>query len=62
MPKMREAPIFNPTQIVIQAFVEQLRDMYGQTYGILEPAYPDIIASLAASPLRILQRATRESG
>jgi hypothetical protein len=36
--------MFNPTQIVIQAFVEQLRDMYGQVYGVLEPAYPDIIA------------------
>jgi len=35
--------MFNPTQIVIQAFVEQLRNMYGQIYGVLEPAYPDII-------------------
>ena len=36
--------MFNPTQIVIQAFVEQLRDMYRQSYGVLEPAYPDIIS------------------
>jgi hypothetical protein len=36
--------MFNPTQIVIQAFVEELRDMYVQVYGVLEPAYPDIIA------------------
>ena len=35
--------MFNPTQIVIQAFVEQLKVKYGQIYGILEPAYPDII-------------------
>jgi hypothetical protein len=35
--------MFNPTQIVIQAFVEQLRSTYGQNYGVLEPAYPDII-------------------
>ncbi|WP_201449708.1 metal-dependent phosphohydrolase [Bradyrhizobium sp. Ai1a-2] len=35
--------MFNPTQIVIQAFVEQLKGKYGQIYGILEPAYPDII-------------------
>jgi hypothetical protein len=35
--------MFNPTQIVIHAFVEELRDMYGQIYGVLEPAYPDII-------------------
>ena len=39
-----EAVMFNPTQIVIQAFVEQLRGKYGQIYGILEPAYPDIIS------------------
>jgi hypothetical protein len=36
--------MFNPTQIVIQAFVEELRDMYRQIYGVLEPAYPDIIS------------------
>ena len=36
--------MFNPTKIVIQAFVEQLQGMYRQIYGILEPAYPDIIA------------------
>ena len=36
--------MFNPTQIVIQAFVEQLKGKYGQIYGILEPAYPDIIS------------------
>jgi hypothetical protein len=36
--------MFNPTQIVIQAFVEQLKGKYGQIYGVLEPAYPDIIS------------------
>jgi len=36
--------MFNPTQIVIQAFVSQLRDTYVQIYGVLDPAYPDIIA------------------
>jgi hypothetical protein len=35
--------MFNPTQIVIQAFVGELKNRYGQIYGILEPAYPDII-------------------
>jgi hypothetical protein len=39
-----EAIMFNPTQIVIQAFVEQLKGKYGQIYGILDPAYPDIIS------------------
>jgi hypothetical protein len=38
-----EAIMFNPTQIVIQAFVEQLKGKYGQIYGDLEPAYRDII-------------------
>src|SRR5215469_8723179 len=38
-----ETIMFNPTQIVIQAFVEQLKDKYRQTYGVLDPAYPDII-------------------
>jgi len=35
--------MFNPTQIVIQAFVEQLKDKYREVYGDLESAYPDII-------------------
>jgi len=35
--------MFNPTQIVIQAFVGELKDKYCQIYGVLEPAYPDII-------------------
>ena len=36
--------MFNPTHIIIQAFVEELRGAYVQSYGVLEPAYPDIIA------------------
>ena len=39
--------MFNPTEIVIQAFVQHLRNMYGQIYGVLEPAYPDIIGFVA---------------
>src|SRR3984957_10776366 len=35
--------MFNPTQTVIQAFVGELKNRYGQIYGILEPAYRDII-------------------
>src|SRR5215469_1829155 len=38
-----EVSMFNPTQVVIQAFVEQLQEMYGQVYGVLEPDYPGII-------------------
>src|SRR5258705_5894128 len=39
--------MFNPTEIVIHAFVQHLRNMYGQIYGVLEPAYPDIISFVA---------------
>jgi hypothetical protein len=39
--------MFNPIQIVIEAFVEQLQARYGQTYGTLEPDYPSIIAFIA---------------
>jgi hypothetical protein len=35
--------MFNPTQIVVEAFVEQLQDMYERIYGVLEPGYPGII-------------------
>jgi hypothetical protein len=38
-----EAIMFNPTQIVIQAFVEQLKHNYSQIYGDLESDYRDII-------------------
>jgi hypothetical protein len=35
--------MFNPTQIVIEAFVEELEAKYERTYGLLEPSYPGII-------------------
>ena len=36
-------PMFNPTLIVIEAFIRELRTMYERTYGILEPNYPGIL-------------------
>ena len=39
--------MFNPTQVVIDAFVQQLQEQYGQIYGMLEPAYPGIIGFIA---------------
>jgi len=39
--------MFNPTQIVIEAFVDELRTMYERTYGTLEPSYPGIISFVA---------------
>jgi hypothetical protein len=39
--------MFNPTQIVIEAFIRELRTMYERTYGILEPDNPGIIGFAA---------------
>jgi hypothetical protein len=39
--------MFNPAQIVIEAFVGELRTMYERTYGTLEPSYPGIIGFVA---------------
>ena len=39
--------MFNPTQIVIEGFVSELRAMYERTYGTLEPSYPGIISFVA---------------
>jgi len=39
--------MFNPTQIIINAFIRQLSDTYQRTYGLLEPEYPYIIAFVA---------------
>jgi hypothetical protein len=35
--------MFNPTQIVIQAFVDELKEKYHLIYGDLEPAFPGVI-------------------
>jgi hypothetical protein len=39
--------MFNPTQIVIEAFVNELRLMYERTCTTLEPSYPGIISFVA---------------
>ena len=39
--------MFNPTQVVIDRFVNELHEMYAQTYGILEPSYPGIVSFVA---------------
>lgn len=36
--------MFNPTEILINTFVEKLREGYSRTYGGLKPDYEDIIA------------------
>ena len=35
--------MFNPTDLVVDGFVEQLQAMYQRVYGVLEPGYPGII-------------------
>ncbi|HYE01513.1 MAG TPA: metal-dependent phosphohydrolase [Alphaproteobacteria bacterium] len=35
--------MFNPTKLVIDAFVDQLKANYHRTYGLLEPEYPNIV-------------------
>ena len=39
--------MFNPTQIVIDGFIRELRAMYERTYGMLEPGYPGVISFVA---------------
>jgi hypothetical protein len=39
--------MFNPTQIVIDAFVRELQGEYERTYGLLEPSYPGVIGFVA---------------
>jgi hypothetical protein len=39
--------MFNPTQIVIQACISELRAMYDRIYGAMEPGYPGVIGFVA---------------
>ena len=39
--------MFNPTQMVIDGFIRELRAMYERTYGMLEPGYPGVISFVA---------------
>jgi hypothetical protein len=39
-----DAVMFNPTQVVIEAFVRELQTRYLHVYGVLEPDYPGILA------------------
>ena len=46
--------MFNPTQIVIEAFIKELRLMYERTYTTLEPSYPGIISFVAQLALETI--------
>jgi hypothetical protein len=39
--------MFNPTQVVIDAFCDRLQARYRRMYGLLEPEYPGIISFVA---------------
>ena len=39
--------MFNPTLVVVEAFIRELRTMYERTYGMLEPGYPGTISFVA---------------
>jgi len=43
--------MFNPTELVIEAFVELLQSTYQRIYGLLEPGYPGIIAFIGRTAL-----------
>jgi hypothetical protein len=43
--------MFNPTQVVIEAFVHELQAMYVHTYSVLEPSYPDVIAFIGRAAI-----------
>jgi hypothetical protein len=46
--------MFNPTHIVIEAFVEELKGNYRRTYGDLEPSYPDVMGFVARLSLETI--------
>ena len=43
--------MFNPTQLVIDSFIDGLRENYLRTYGILEPHFPNMIAFMGRMAL-----------
>src|SRR6478752_7555930 len=46
--------MFNPTQIIIEAFIDELQRMYERTYSTLEPSYPGIISFAAQLALETI--------
>jgi hypothetical protein len=43
--------VFNPIELVIDAFVDNLRENYLRTYGVLEPEFPNIIGFIGRMAL-----------
>src|SRR5439155_23994083 len=51
--------MFNPTALVIDAFVEELKQAYTATYTTLEPDYPGIIAYVGHMALELIANSFR---
>jgi hypothetical protein len=51
---MGDIDMFNPTEVVIDAFVEELKQAYIGTYTNLEPDYPGIIAYVGHMALELI--------
>jgi hypothetical protein len=49
-----EGIMFNPTAVVIEAFVDELRKGYISTYTNLEPDYPGIIDYVGHMALELI--------
>jgi len=46
--------VFNPTELVIDAYVERLRSTYDRAYGKLEPDYPGILSYVGRMALEVI--------
>jgi hypothetical protein len=46
--------MFNPTLVVIDAFIRELRTRYERTYGTMEPLYSGLIGFAAQLALEII--------
>ena len=51
---MGDIDMFNPTEVVIDAFVDELKQAYIGTYTNLEPDYPGIIAYVGHMALELI--------
>ena len=46
--------MFNPTQVVVEAFVRELQSSYRRTYETFEPNYPGILSFIGRSAIETL--------
>jgi hypothetical protein len=53
--------MFNPTLVVIDAFVERLKANYRRIYGGLHPDYPEVLEFVGRWRSRTSRTATRRT-